>query len=72
MESRNVSSKNWSIALFLAIFLGYLGVHRFYVGKIATGILWFLTVGLFGIGYVVDLIVIANFKFKDSYGKTLK
>ncbi|QVK17817.1 TM2 domain-containing protein [Mycoplasmatota bacterium] len=72
MKNRNVSSKNWLVALLLCIFLGYLGGHRFYVGKIGTGILWLLTVGLFGIGYIVDLLLIASFKFKDSYGEILK
>jgi len=72
MENRHVSSKSWIVALLLCIFLGYLGVHRFYVGKIGTGILWMLTVGLFGIGYIVDLLLIASFKFKDSEGERLK
>ncbi len=72
MVGRNVSNKSWAITLFLCIFLGYLGVHRFYVGKIGTGILWMLTVGLFGIGYIVDLLLIASFKFRDAYGDKLK
>ncbi len=72
MDKRNVSNKSWLVALLLCIFLGYLGIHRFYVGKIATGVLWLLTVGFFGIGYIVDLLLIAAFKFKDSYGNTLK
>lgn len=72
MKNRNVSNKSWIVTLLLCIFLGYLGGHRFYVGKIGTGILWMLTVGLFGIGYIVDLLLIASFKFKDSYGETLK
>lgn len=46
------------VAFVLAFFLGYLGVHRFYQGKIGTGILWMLTGGMFGIGWLVDWISI--------------
>ncbi len=58
-------------ALLLCIFLGGLGVHRFYVGKIGTGILYLLTVGLFGIGALVDLIKIAVGTFEDKNGNVL-
>ena len=46
------------IALALCILLGYLGIHRFYEGKIWTGILWLCTAGLLGVGVVVDAIII--------------
>jgi hypothetical protein len=59
------------VALLLCVFLGYLGVHRFYVGKIATGILWICTGGLFGIGWVIDLILIAAGNFTDIDGNRL-
>ena len=42
------------LSLLLCFFLGFWGVHRFYEGKIGTGILWLLTVGMFGIGWFVD------------------
>lgn len=47
--------KKW-IALLLCISLGWLGIHRFYEGKIITGIIWLFTLGLFGIGWFVDII----------------
>ena len=48
--------KNKWIALLLCFFLGYLGAHRFYEGKIGTGILWLISGGLFGIGWFLDFI----------------
>lgn len=57
--------KSWIVALLLAIFLGVGGIHRFYVGKIGTGILWLCTGGFFGIGYIVDIICIAIGSFRD-------
>lgn len=66
-----VEPKNKIVALILCIFLGGLGIHRFYVGKIGTGILWLLTGGLLGIGWLVDIIMIAVGSFKDKSGAAL-
>ena len=65
----NASPKSRLVALLLCIFVGALGIHRFYVGKIGTGVLWLLTAGCFGIGALVDLIMLACGTFKDSDGK---
>ena len=46
--------KNYTLAWVLLTFLGFFGVHRFYLGKIVTGILYLFTAGLFGIGYIYD------------------
>ena len=67
-----VSSKDWLTALLLCILVGCLGVHRFYCGKIGTGILWLLTGGCFGIGWIIDVILIASGEFTDCYGYKLK
>jgi TM2 domain-containing membrane protein YozV len=65
---RTISEKNWLITLLLCIFLGGIGIHRFYVGKIGTGILMILTFGGFGIWILVDLILIATDAFTDIDG----
>ena len=46
------------VAFFLCLFLGFLGAHKFYEGKIGMGILYLFTCGLFGIGWFVSLISI--------------
>ena len=45
---------SYDLAWILLTFLGLFGIHRFYMGKIWTGLLWFFTGGLFTIGYVYD------------------
>ncbi|MDR2797633.1 MAG: TM2 domain-containing protein [Treponema sp.] len=64
--------KNWLTALLLCLFLGVIGVHRFYVGKIGTGILQLLTLGGFGIWVLIDLITICCGKFTDKNGYLLE
>jgi TM2 domain-containing membrane protein YozV len=66
------SEKDWLVTLLFSIFLGGLGIHRFYVGKIGTGLLMILTFGGLGIWSLIDLIVIAMGKFKDSNGLVVK
>lgn len=55
-------------ALLITIFLGGLGVHRFMSGKIGTGIIWLLTGGCFGIGYIIDIVQVATGKFTKKDG----
>lgn len=59
-------------ALLFCFFLGWLGIHRFYVGKTGTGIIWLLTGGLFGIGWLLDFIFIIVGSFRDKAGYPLK
>lgn len=62
----------WVIALVFSIVLGYFGVHRFYTGNIATGVLMLLTGGGCGIWYIIDIVMIACNSYTDSDGQTLK
>ena len=45
---------HYSVAWILQIFLGVLGIHRLYIGKFLTGLLWMFTGGLCGIGWLYD------------------
>ena len=67
-----ISDKSKGVAAVLCFFLGGLGIHRFYVGNVGTGILWLLTAGLFGIGALVDFIMILCGSFKDKSGALIK
>ena len=63
--------KSWLVALLLCFFLGVLGVHRFYVGKIGTGILMILTLGGLGIWWAIDFIMIVVGAFTDKEGNKI-
>ncbi|MGM0879520.1 MAG: TM2 domain-containing protein [Bacillota bacterium] len=65
------SSKSFVAALLLCIFFGGFGIHRFYAGKIGTGILQLLTLGGLGIWALIDLILIIVSKFTDSEGRRI-
>lgn len=73
VENKNVNNassgyggaqKSKVVALLLCFFFGLLGAHRFYEGKVGTGILWLFTGGLFGVGAVVDFFILL---FKPSH-----
>ncbi len=66
-----VGAKSWIAATLLCFFLGVLGVHRFYVGKVGTGILQLLTLGGLGIWVLIDFIMILIGKFTDKQGRPL-
>ncbi|WP_310599868.1 TM2 domain-containing protein [Desulfobulbus sp.] len=46
---------DYNVAWLLLVFLGLFGAHRFYLGKIGTGVLYLFTVGLCGLGYIYDM-----------------
>lgn len=63
--------KDWLTTLLICIFLGGLGIHRFYTGHIGIGIVQLLTLGGCGIWTLIDLIIIVTGKFKDADGNEL-
>lgn len=66
-----ISPRSRLAAALLAWFLGVIGIHRFYVGKVGTGILMILTLGGLGIWVLVDFIMILVGSFRDKEGLRL-
>jgi len=63
------SNHNRLTVLLLCLFLGPLGIHRFYVGRVGSGVLWFFTFGLLMVGTIYDLVLIATGEFRDEQGR---
>jgi hypothetical protein len=68
VEQRN----KWITCLLLCWFLGVLGIHRFYSGHTALGVLQLLTLGGCGIWALIDFIIIVSGNFKDAQGNPIK
>ena len=71
MAPGGVSDKTWMMTLLLCLFAGTIGVHRFYVGKVGTGVLQLVTFGGFGIWALVDLVLIIVGTFRDKEERLL-
>ena len=67
----NYAYKSKMVTLVLCILLGWLGIHRYFVGKTGTGILYMCSLGLFGFGVLFDLIMILTNAFSDSRNQKL-
>lgn len=66
------SIKNYYVTLVLVILLGGFGIHRIYVGKVGTGVLYFFTAGLFIIGWVIDIFTVVFGNFTDKTGRFIR
>lgn len=71
-SAANPEQKEWLVALLLSLFLGSLGVDRFYMGLTGTGILKLVTLGGCGIWSLIDFILIATNSLIDGNGQLLK
>jgi len=65
------SDRKRIVALLLWLLLGIFGAHRFYAGRIGTGVLWLCTLGLLGIGWLYDFVLIVAGEFRDSEGRPI-
>lgn len=72
MRQPGISEKRRTTALLLLLFLGPLGIHRMYVGKIGTGLLFMITWGGLTIWWMVDLVLITSGSFRDKQGRLVK
>ena len=66
------SDKEWLVGLLLSVFVGSLGVDRFYVGHIGLGIFKLLTCGGLGIWSLIDIVLFATNKVVDTQGRPLR
>jgi TM2 domain-containing membrane protein YozV len=72
VAAENVSPKSRLVTSLLAYFLGFLGVDRFYLGSVGTGILKLVTIGGFGIWALIDFIMALAGARKDKDGLPVK
>ncbi len=72
MTSSESSDKSRGVALALSVFLGVFGAHRFYVGKVNSGILMACTFGGLGVWYLYDCILVGAGQFQDSEGRLVR
>lgn len=63
--------RDFLVALLLSIFVGYLGVDRFYLGKVGTGVLKLITFAGFGLWWLIDLVLIVTGNMTDKQGRPL-
>lgn len=66
------SEKSWLVTGLLCFFLGYFGVHRFYAGRVFSGVIMLLTAGTCGIWQLIDFIIILCGRFEDGDGYLIK
>ncbi len=72
VRREGTTQKSWLVTLLLAILVGHLGIDRFYLGKIGTGVLKLITFGGLGLWWLIDVILIAMDKMEDSDGRQLR
>ncbi|MBR1769483.1 MAG: TM2 domain-containing protein [Bacteroidales bacterium] len=71
-NTRGHLNSDWLASILLCFFVGTLGIHIFYNGKIASGVLMLITFGGLGVWYIIDLILIITENFTDKKGEKLR
>ncbi|AUM14444.1 TM2 domain-containing protein [Ketobacter alkanivorans] len=72
-EGKRIRSRRKILpALLLCLVFGFFGTHRFYTGKVGTGILQMLTLGGLGLWVLIDAVILISGKFRDAEGAPLK
>jgi len=66
------SIKPYTTTLWLTIALGLLGIHRFHVGKMGTGVLYLISGGFVGLGWILDIFQVVSGNFTDKQGKYIR
>jgi TM2 domain-containing membrane protein YozV len=69
LREASASLKSRSIAMILVLLLGLIGAHRFYVGRVGSGLAMLFTLGGFGLWWLIDLVIVASGQLKDDEGK---
>ena len=70
-SSTKTNSIDWPALFLLTFFVGVLGIHRFYVGKIGTGVLMLITLGGLGVWFLVDLLLVVTGQFTNKDGQKI-
>ncbi|MCD8368945.1 MAG: NINE protein [Clostridiales bacterium] len=67
-----ISLKSWRMRSILCFSLGVFGAHRFYTGKYISGVIWAVTFGVFGVGWLTGVVMVLTGHFKDKSGAVIR
>ena len=70
--SNSKSIKSYAVTVILVLLTGFLGGHRFYAGKVGTGLLFLLTGGFLLIGWIIDIFTVLFGNFTDKTGSFVR
>jgi len=71
-QQHAISTKSWNIALFLSLFLGFLGADRIYLNQTGLGIAKLITLGGYGAWWIIDVALLLTGQMKDDMGRKIR